>query len=228
MKTSQEIEVEAQRLMVLGRQYWEMSRGRDAERGASPAITWQGSASRVLFRFPDSTVTFHLGAGSDPAATETRRWVRRIELELNRARPEYTLIEEEYEAEPFEGIERLNGPIPVMESDSVIDVLTEGYRITEEERLATLLDRYAERSDDRDGTDPSDARTVAEVEGILETNLLPHASRIRTKAEIAEFLAGRLEPSVFIAHVLERHCARDGGREQLTEQHEIKLTIDEP
>jgi hypothetical protein len=90
------------------------------------------------------------------------------------------------------------------------------------------LEPYAERSEDPHCTEPADAPTVAEVEAILETNLLPHSDQIRTKAEITEFLEGRLEPSVFIAHAIERQCARDDWRESMTQRHEIKLTIDEP
>ena len=49
-----------------------------------------------------------------------------------------------------------------------------------------------------------DDREVAEVETILETHLLPASDRMRTKAEIVEYLEGRLEPGVFIAHAIDR------------------------
>jgi hypothetical protein len=123
---------------------------------------------------------------------------------------------------------RDDAPLVVMFGESAFDTLRTGYELAEEERLAELLTPFAERSEDRDCSEPADGETVAEVEAILETNLLPPTDRLRTKAEIAEFLEGRLEASVFIAHAVERQCAREGRCERLAERHEIKLTIDEP
>ncbi len=111
-------------------------------------------------------------------------------------------------------------------SDSPYDVLRTGYELAEEERLGAALERYAERSDDP--TDSADGETVAEVEAILETNLLPPADRLRTKAEIVEFVEGRLKPGVLIAHAVERQRSRDGHCEQQVERHELRLTIGEP
>jgi len=102
-----------------------------------------------------------------------------------------------------------------------------GYELAEEERLGELLTPYAERVEEREGSE-ADGATVADVEAILETSLLPHSDRIRSKAEIGEFIEGRLEPSAFIARAIERHCVRDDRCERLAERHEIKLTIDEP
>ena len=106
------------------------------------------------------------------------------------------------------------------------DVLSAGYEMAEEERLSAALERYADRSEDR--ADPADGETVAEVEEILEVKLLPHADRLRTKAEVAEFLEGRLERSALIARSIERQCSREDCGERLTERHELKLTIGEP
>lgn len=111
-------------------------------------------------------------------------------------------------------------------SPSAYDVLSTGYEMAEEERLSAALERYADRSEDR--ADPADGETVAEVEAVLETTFLPAADRLRTKAEVVEFLEGRLEPSVLIARNIERQCSREGYGERLTERHEFKLTIGEP
>jgi hypothetical protein len=114
----------------------------------------------------------------------------------------------------------------IVSSASAYDVLRTGYELAEEGRLAAALERYAERSEDR--ADPADAESVAEVEAILETNLLPHTERLRTRVEIAEFLEGRLEPSVLMAHAIERQCSREGYREHLAERHELKLRMGGP
>ena len=114
----------------------------------------------------------------------------------------------------------------VVSSASAYDVLKTGYEMAEEERLAAALERYEVRSEDR--ADPVDDETVAEVEAILETNLLSHADRLRTKTEIVEFLEGRLEPSVFITRAIERQCSREGCHEHLAERHEVNLTIGGP
>jgi len=114
----------------------------------------------------------------------------------------------------------------IASSASAYDVLKTGYELAEEERLAAALERYAERSEDR--ADPADGDTIAEVEAILETDLLSHTERLRTKLEVVEFLKGRLEPSVFIARAIERQCSREGHGEDLAERHELKLTMGGP
>ena len=140
----------------------------------------------------------------------------------------YRLMEQETEVTGSGRIVREAAPSVVMLGGSAFDALHTGYELAEEERLGELLTPYAERIEDREGSEPADGETVAEVEALLETDLLPLGDRIRTKAEIAEFLEGRLEPSAFIARAIERHCVRGDPRERLTERHEIKLTINEP
>jgi hypothetical protein len=66
------------------------------------------------------------------------------------------------------------------------------------------------------------------VEVIFETKLLSPADRMRTKAEIVDFLGGRLEPGALIARNIERQSSREAHREHLVERHEHKLTIGEP
>ena len=138
----------------------------------------------------------------------------------------YRLMERETDRPASDRGERDEDGTPLASSDSAYDVLRTGYELAEEERLGVALERYAERSADR--TDSADGETVAEVEAILETNLLSPADRLRTKAEVVQFLEGRLKPSVLIAHAVERQCSRDGLREQQAEWHELRLTIGEP
>jgi hypothetical protein len=72
-----------------------------------------------------------------------------------------------------------------------------------------------------------DEREVAEVEAVLETHLLPPSDRLRMKADVVEFLEGRLDAGVFIAHAIDRLCAREGQRQGHAQRHELKLTINE-
>jgi hypothetical protein len=205
MKTNQEIQSEAQRLMVLGSQFQNEQR---IVSGGATAV----AEPRVLVNLPVD------------AATPGRE--RHVEAVLAGGALLFRLMERETDRAASDRNERDDEDSVVVSSASAYDVLRTGYELAEEERLAVALERYAERSEDR--ADPTDGETVAEVEAILETNLLPHADRLRTKMEVVDFLEGRLEPSVFIARAIERQCSREGCREHLAERHELKLTIGGP
>ncbi len=221
MKTDQEIQAEALRLIVLGRQY------RDEQRRAGLSAA-TAPLPRVLVRLPESHVTTAHEAEPESESTHSHRRERFIEATMERDELVFRLMERETERTGSGRIVRDDVPSVVMFGGSAFDSLHAGYELAEEERLAELLAPYAECSEDRDCAESADGEMVAEVEAILETNLLPHADRIRTKAEIAEFLEGRLEASVFIGHAIDRQCARDDRSETLTERHEITLTIGEP
>jgi hypothetical protein len=205
MKTNQENQFEAQRLMVLGGQF--QNEQRIVSGGATVV-----AEPRVLANFP-----------VDPATPGRER---HIEAVIAGGALLFRLMERDTDSAASDRNERDDEASVVVSSASAYDVLKTGYELAEEERLAAALERYAERSDDR--ADPTDGETVAEVEAILETNLLSHADRLRTKTEIVEFLEGRLEPSVFIARAIERQCSREGYREHLAERHELKLTMGGP
>ena len=138
----------------------------------------------------------------------------------------YRLMERESDLPASDRGERDDAGTLLASGASAYDVLRTGYELAEEERLGAELERYAERSEDR--ADSAEGETVAEVEAILETNVLSPSDRLRTKAEVIDFLEGRLKPSVLIAHAVERLCSRDGLREHQAERHELKLTIGEP
>ena len=202
MKTNQENQFEAQRLMVLGGQF--QNEQRIVSGGATVV-----AEPRVLANFP-----------VDPATPGRER---HIEAVIAGGALLFRLMERDTDRPDAE---RDDEASVVVSSASAYDVLKTGYELAEEERLAAALERYAERSEDR--ADPVDGETVAEVEAILETNLLPNTERLRTRMEAVEFLEGRLEPSVFIARAIERQCSREGCREHLAERHEVKLTIGGP
>ena len=205
MKTNQEIQAEAQRLMVLGNQFQNEKRIAGLS-GSAEAVP------RVLVNLP--------------MKAEVPGRERHVEATIAGGALVYRLMERETDLSASDRGERDEDGTLVASSDSAYDVLRTGYELAEEERLGPELERYAERSENR--ADSADGETVAEVEAILETSLLPHSDRIRTKAEVIDFLEGRLKPSVLIAHAVERQCSRDGLREQKAERHELKLTIGQP
>ena len=205
MKTNQEIKAEARQLMVLGSQF--QNEQRIAGLGASAVVV-----PRVLVNLPMSP------------ATPGRE--RHVEATIAGGGLVYRLMERETDLPASERGEGDEDGTLLASSDSAYDVLRTGYELAEEERLGAALERYAERSEDR--ADPADGETVAEVEAILETNVLSHSDRLRTKAEVIDFLEGRLKPSVLVAYAVERQCSRDGLREHQAERHELKLTIGEP
>lgn len=205
MKTNQEIQAEARQLIVLGGQFQNEQR----IAGLSGSVA---AVSPVLANIPTSP------------ATPGRE--RHVEAAMVGGALIYRLMERETDLPTSDRGERDEDGTLLASSNSAYDVLRTGYELAEEERLEAELERYAERSEDR--ADSADGETVAEVESILETNVLSHSDRLRTKAEVIDFLEGRLKPSVLIAHAVERQCSRDGLREHQAERHELKLTIGEP
>ncbi len=214
MKTKSEIQAEAQQLTILGRQY----QNEQSQVIVNDAVI---AMPRVLMTLPEAQLVARPVPVAEGEATLAPRNMRHIEAALEGGELVFRLMERETDYSGASDDE----PSPVMSSRSAYDVLRTGYELVEEERLAAELERFAERSEDRDA--PADGESVAEVEAILETNLLPHADRLRTKAEIVAFLSGRMEPSAFIANAIERQCEREGHVLRRTQRHEIKLTIDE-
>jgi hypothetical protein len=200
MKTNQEIQAEARQVLALGRQYQNEQ--------------WMVSARTPV----EPRVLVHL-----PVNVSTPGRERQVEAVAAGSELLFMLIERTTDRAAADRDEREGEALVVASSASAYDVLKTGYELAEEERLAAALEPYAERSEDR-----ADGDTVAEVEAILETNLLPHTERLRTKMEIVEFLEGRLEPSLFITRAIERQCSREDYREHLAERHELKLTMGGP
>ncbi len=198
MKTNQEIQAEARQLMVLGSQF--QNDQRLAKVSATAVV-----APRVLTNLPMSP------------ATPGRE--RQIEAALVGGALVFRLMERETDAA---GSDRDAEGTLLASSPSAYDVLKTGYEMAEEERLAVALERYADWNEGRADS------AVGEVEVIFETKLLSPADRMRTKAEIVDFLGGRLEPGALIARNIERQSSREAHREHLVERHEHKLTIGEP
>lgn len=214
MKTISEIQAEAQRLTVLGRQFQaELVQYRPGDL----------VVPRTLMELPASASVLRAALTPEVSSPVASGRVRYIEAAIEKDDLVYRLMERDAQSETpgFVG----SGASLVMTSYAAYDVLRGGYELLEEERLAKELEPYAEWSEDHEEV-PS-RETVGEVEALLETNLLPLADRIRTKLDISDFLSGRLSPSAFISRTIERQCEREGRVEQCAYRHELKVTVDE-
>jgi len=219
MKTNEEIQREAQRMVMAGRRYGEEHRGVVGEVVPLP---------RVLVQLPDVQVTRKAEVAAPGSETRLVNRHRHIEAAFEDDALIFRLMERETEPANATVATRTGDPVEVMVSRSGFDLLHAGYEMVEEDRLFERLAPYSERIEERDARDPVDEHEVAEVEAVLETHLLPPSDRLRMKADIVEFLEGRLEAGVFIAHAIDRQCAREGQRQSRTQRHEHKLTINEP
>jgi hypothetical protein len=211
MKTHREIQNEAERLVVLGREYRAERRAHAGE-----AIV---TLPRVVGRLPDSQVSIASGEAASAGATHRRR-ERHIEADIEHDELMFRLVERETELAADGRSLRGARPETVMVSRSGFDLLLGGYELVEEERLAEALAPYADRDDTK-----ADSEAVAEVEGILETSGLPVVDRMRAKAEIIDFLEGRLEPGEFIEHAIDRQRLGEVCAEREVQRAEMRLTI---
>lgn len=205
MKTNLVIKSEAQQLTLLGHQF-------QNEQRLALVGTVLVSAPRALMHFPTNPMTPGVKRRVDVAMDDGAVVFRLMETGAND-------LDSQHDKDAGEGTLILSSP-------EASDVLSAGYVLAEEERLASALEPYAELSEQ--SADPADDETVAEVETILEAEHLSSADRMRTRAEVAGFLEGRIKPSVLIGRAIERQCAREVFREAMIERHEMKLTIGEP
>jgi hypothetical protein len=216
MRPHREIQNEAERLVLLGREYLAERRGLAAE---SSIV----ALPRVLARLPDSRVTVPNPALADASEPAQQHRERHIEADIENDELLFRLIEREHQLDADGRVLREGQPETVMVSRSGFDLLLAGYELVEEERLAEALAPYSDRDDDQLKSDPE---AVAQIEEILETSELPVADRMRAKAEIVDFLEGRLEPSEFIEHAIDRQRLREVSAERQTQRSDMRLTID--
>lgn len=205
MKTNQEIKAEAQQLTILGRQFQNEQR--------------IASVEGMLVATPRALMHF-------PANPTTPGFERRVDVAIEDGALVFRLMEtgaKDFDSQPDK---RAGEGTLILSSSEAHDVLSAGYVLAEEERLASALEPYAELSEQ--SANPADDETVAEVEAILEAEHLSSADRMRTRAEVVGFLEGQIKPSVLIGRAIERQCARGELRESMNERHELKLTIGEP
>lgn len=214
MRPHREIQSEAERLVLSGREYL-------AERRALAAEGSIVALPRVLARLPDSRVTVVGAALSEESDAAQQHRERHIEADIENDELLFRMIEREHQLDADGRVLREGQPETVMFSRSGFDLLLAGYELVEEERLAEALAPYADRDELK-----SDPETVGKIEAILETSELPVADRMRAKAEIMDFLEGRLDANEFIEHAIDRQRLREVCAERQTQRSEMRLTID--
>jgi len=197
MKTRNEILVDAQRIEALGRQLGDHYRGVIGD-GAESL-----HASRVLVRYPESRFT-----GVDVVRTR-ERW---IEARVVDGVVNYQLREVERKMNVSGVFVHDHGPAVLMASASAFDVLNDAEERTENERLGEALAPFMAQKEN-DSAESTNPTIVKEIEGVVGAGDLPPSLRIRTKAEIVDFLAGRLTPSEFITNAIQRQRWREEVRE---------------
>lgn len=215
MRPHREIQNEAERLVLLGREYLAERRGLAGEGSIV-------SLPRVLARLPESRVTIENPLLADDSNARQQQRERHIEADIENDELMFRLIEREHQLDADGKVLREGEPEPIMVSRSGFDLLLAGYELVEEERLAEALAPYA----DRDGDLKSDPQSVAQIEEILETSELPVADRMRAKSEIVDFLEGRLDAGEFIEHAIDRQRLREVCVERQAHRSEMRVTID--
>ena len=217
MKTNQEIQVEAGRLVALGSRYRDEHRER-MKMGIGSAVP------RVVAQFPESRVTSLHDAARESDSVHVHRFQRVIDALMVDDKLVYRLLEKETETNGLGVIVREDKtPEVLMFGRSGVELLFAGYELIDEERLAESLTPFAEPEEGEDK-----ATVAREMETVLETDLLSAAERMRSKLDIQEFLDGRLEAHAFIARAIERQRTRASVCETMSVRNEIKLTLDEP
>jgi hypothetical protein len=211
MKTRSEIEAEARQLTVLAREY-------EVEQGRLGLST--SSVSRILTLLPAPQQTFEVQS----AQSFLRE--RAVVASVEKGELFFRLVERDIEA-PLGRESSSEAPwANVMDSSSVLEILRFGYERREEERLVHALSAFAERAEESGETADSDDE--AEIDSIVEANLLPPSDRMRIRADITDFVAHRISQREMIARTLRHHFYREESPERMAVRHELKLTIGEP
>lgn len=206
MKTHREFLAEAHRLEGLGGEY-----ARDG----------RFDAARFLLSLPESP-SRELALGAEERAT-IRRW---IDVAMVEGALEYRLWESATAAgSPLNGSHQ--DETFVMGSDSAFDVLVEGHERCERDRLRHALGPFAERVDEEEFSESIDPTVVEEIEKIVEADELSPSARLHAKADIVEFLEGRIGPSEFINVAIERHYHRELETESIEQRPRERIALDE-
>lgn len=139
-----------------------------------------------------------------PPTFPRERW---LEAEMLEGALEYRLVER---------ADQSDIPRTLVASDSAYDLLVEGDELGQKEKLTEVLAPIVERVERHEFGASAEASVVEEVETLIEIGELDPVMRLRTKADIIEFLGARLEPSVFAASIVERRTQCMELRETIT------------
>lgn len=220
MKTRQQITSEAQQLTALGNKYL-------AEQTRVGALH-ANPQSKVLVQFPESRAVKVAAAGAGLQREAMVAFERYIEVAIKDGSLSYRLMETEAEISGFGRPMAQPVPTLIISDRTVEEPLQTGYELAEEERLADVLAPYAERLDQSGDFMFADQETVAEVEELLEPDHFSQSDKIRSKADVIEFLEGRLDPSTLIARTLARQTADSSEHEGISERTIITRSAIEP
>ncbi len=242
MKTTAEIVIEAQGLEALAekqraefRQNEAAIRARLAAAQAdpfSPDPDNLPSGRRsplvgLLATLPPVVVHAREGMDGDPQTIRRYRIVREIEVALDSEPAEYRLREERFELMTADRVVAIFGPYVAMVGDSVRGMLEEGYERNAQDEMMERLFPILDSLDERENNEVT-PEEIAEVEKRLELPSLSPAARLRARAEIVDFLDGRLQAGDFIAHVMDWHSVGQSERETVAERRDIRILMDEP
>jgi hypothetical protein len=106
-------------------------------------------------------------------------------------------------------------------------MLEEGYERNAQDEMMERLFPILDTLDERENNEVT-PEEIAEVERRLELPSLSPAARLRARAEIVDFLDGRLAAGDFIARVADWRGAGQAEREAIAERRGIRLLMDEP
>jgi hypothetical protein len=199
MRTHAEFLAEARRVGMIGESY--------ADEHRRMALQGQTLGPRNIPTF--------LAAPTSPH----ERWV---EVEMIEGSLEYRLMESAGSDHPSQA-----GSVIRFASDSAFDLLVEGDEIAEKEQLLEALAPLVERIEKHEFDAAIEPAVVEEVEALLDAGELEPTERMRTKAEIVEFLAGHVEPSALVARAVERRSERQALGESLAHRCDDRRVVEQ-
>ena len=186
MRTRSEIEAAAIRL----------------EREAGGVSQETSREARILFRFPESTVT--LGTAINADGGFLHRIFRHIAFKQSASGPKYTLVEEESVADSMGRLLRVYEPVAIFTGDRAGDALTAGYMRVDEDRLLNSIEPITTRISANGFTLEEWEDALLKIQELTKSLDLSTASRLRMKSDACDLLEGRLELGDFVARTIAR------------------------
>ena len=242
MKTTAEIMIEARRLEDLVERQRTEFRQNEAAIRARVAVVQADPLARgldepvsgrrspfvgLLTTLPPVVVHARDGSDGDPQTIRRYRVVREVEVALDAEPAEFRLREERFELTTSDKAVAVFGSYVALVGASAREMLEEGYERNAQDEMMERLFPVLDSIDERDSNEvtPED---IAEVEKRLELPSMSVATRLRARADIAEFLDGRLLAGDFVARVIDWQGAGQGERETVEERRGLRLLMNEP
>jgi len=156
------------------------------------------------------------------AVTTVPHRVLRIAVVRDDDDPEFLLLQDD--PDPSRAAEQ-SSPLVLTRGDSAYDVLRDGYEVREEERLAEFLTPIADQIGAEGTIEDANPELVEEIATALEAATLAPSVQLRARADIVEFLEGRLSPSDLISAAIERQANRPQERESVAELLNERISV---